>query len=418
VCQGDLATAVRGLLAVGLTLALLAVPTTALGAEPLFVIDVDNGLAVGTDHDLPRLLDDLIKQEGPFTDLALLPAYTGELDYLGIEDAVLVGATLFGLRVTIEIPSTGTLETFTGATLEEVEDAIEDWLKEDATDEWAAFLRQANAMSPLAFLSGNPRSSVALMAGGPYRRFGLDDSRSRFGYEAEVQRWGNFELRLDVGAGTVDAGGFGDLWSIDPTLTLAGDFGKTVGLSFSILTQYRNYDSAKSYDIGFELGLPVTLWRPETAQPCYWQLTPFVQAAGGASIDLAAGGLFVGGGLVSALGWNSGPFEVLMANEISYYNGIPIDDIGGYDFDTKLSQLVFKNGFEGTWFPWSGVYFDVGLTFTNFVLDDANVDFYTTPTVGAGIQLGRWIDLRLGYEGDFADDYRGHSVRLKIDIFL
>jgi hypothetical protein len=51
-------------------------------------------------------------------------------------------------------------------------------------------------------------------------------------------------------------------------------------------------------------------------------------------------------------------------------------------------------------------------------LDDAHVDFYTTPTVGAGIQLGRWIDLRLGYEGDFGDNYRGHSVRLKIDIFL
>jgi len=291
-------------------------------------------------------------------------------------------------------------------------------LKQGASDEWVAFLQQANAMSPLAFLSGNPRSSVALMAGGPYRRFGLDDSRSRFGYEAEVQRWGNFELRLDVGAGTIDAGGFGDLWSIDPTLTLAGDFGKTVGLSFSILTQYRNYDGAKSYDIGLELGLPVTVWRPDTAQPCYWQLTPFVQAAGGASIELAAGGLFLGGGLVSALAWNSGPFELLMANEISYYGGIPIDDIGGYDFDTQLSQLVFKNGLQGTWFPWSSVYFDVGLTFTNFVLDDANVAFYTSPTVGAGVQLGRRVDLRLGYEGDFGDNYRGHSVRLKIDIFL
>jgi hypothetical protein len=416
--QGDLATAIRGLLAAGLALALLAAPGAARGGEPLFVIDVNDGFAVGGDHDLPRVLGDLINQEGAFSGLGLLLSYTGDLDYLGIESAVLVDATLFGLQVTLTIPSTGTQETFTGATLEEVEDQVEEWLKEDATDEWAAFLRQANAMSPLAFLSGNPRSSVALMAGGPYRRFGLDDSRSRFGYEAEVQRWGNFELRLDVGAGTVDVGGFGDLWAIDPTLTLAGDFGKTVGLSFSILGQYRNYDSAKSYDVGFELGLPVTVWRPEAAQPCYWQLTPFVQAAGGASIELAAGGLFIGGGLVSALGWNSGPFEVLMANEITYYNGLPIDDIGGYDFDTKLSQLVFKNGVQGTWFPWSAVYFDAGVTFTNFVLDDARVDFYTTPTVGAGVKLGRWADLRLGYEGDFGDDYRGHSARLKIDIFF
>jgi hypothetical protein len=315
VLQGDLATAIRGLRAAGLALALLAASTAARGGEPLFDIDIDGGAFVGTDHDLPRLLKDLIKQEGAFAGLGAQPMYMGDLDYLGIEDAVLFDATLFGLEVTLTIPSTGTDETFTGATLQEVEDALEDWLKEGATDEWAAFLKQANAMSSLSFLSGNPRSSVALMAGGPYRRFGLDDSRSRFGYEAEVKRWGSFELRLDVGGGTVDAGGFDDLWSIDPTLTLAGDFGKTLGLSFSILTQYRNWGGAKSYDIGFELGLPVTIWRPETAQPRYWQLTPFVQAAGGASIDLAAGGLFLGGGLVSALGCNWGPFELLMAND-------------------------------------------------------------------------------------------------------
>jgi hypothetical protein len=416
--QDDRSRARLGLVAVALTAGLLAAPHPVRGAEPLFTIDVNSGFAVGTDHDLPRLVKDLVKQEGAFSSLGLLPAYSGSLDYLGIADAVLVDATLFGLQVQLQIPSTGATETFTGATLDEVEDQVENWLKEGATDEWADFLRKANAASPLAFLSGNPRSSVALMAGGPYRRFGLDDSRSRFGYEAEVKRWGGFELRLDAGAGTVDTGGFDDLWTVDPSLTLAGDFGRTLGLSFSMLTQYRNYDGAKSFDVGFELGLPVTLWRPETAQPCYWQLTPFVQAAGGASLDLAAGGLFLGGGVVSALGWNSGPFEVLMANEIVYYGGVPINDISGYDFDTKLSQLVFKNGLQGTWFAWRGVYLDAGVSFTNFAVDDAKIDFYTTPTVGVGVQLGRWLDVRVGYEGDLANDYRAHSVRLKFDLLL
>jgi hypothetical protein len=410
--------ALGGLVAIALTGGLLAAPQAARGAEPLFTIDVNSGFAVGNDHDLPRLIDDLIAQEGAFSSLGVLPAYSGSLKYLGIADAVLIDATLFGLQVELQVPSTGTTEIFTGATLDEVEDQIDAWLKEGATDEWMDFLRKANAKSPLAFLSGNPRSSVALMAGGPYRRFGVDDSRSRFGYAAEVTRWGGFELRVDAGAGSVDTGGFGDLWTVDPSLTLAGDFGKTLGLSFSVLTQYRNYDGAKSFDVGFELGLPVTLWRPDTAQPCYWQLTPFFQAAGGASLDLAAGGLFLGGGVVSALGWNSGPFEVLMANEIAYYGGIPIEDISGYDFRTKLSQLVFKNGLQGTWFAWRGVYLDAGLTFTNFVVDDAAIDFYTTPTVGVGVQLGRWLDVRVGYEGDLADDYRAHSVRLKFDLLL
>lgn len=67
--QGDLATAIRGLLAAGLALALLAAPTAARGGEPLFVVDVNDGFAVGSDHKLPRLIENLINQEGAFSEI-------------------------------------------------------------------------------------------------------------------------------------------------------------------------------------------------------------------------------------------------------------------------------------------------------------------------------------------------------------
>jgi len=60
-------------------------------------------------------------------------------------------------------------------------------------------------------------------------------------------------------------------------LTLAGDFGRRFGLSFSILGQYRSYAGAKQADVGVELALPITLRRPDVG-PLFWQVTPFVQA--------------------------------------------------------------------------------------------------------------------------------------------
>jgi hypothetical protein len=182
--------------------------------------------------------------------------------------------------------------------------------------------------------------------------------------------------------------------------------------------QYRDYNGAKMADLGLELAVPITLKRPDRG-PTFWQITPFLQAAAGASKAAVAGGLFMGGGLVNALGYNRGPFEILMANEMAYYGGIPIDNLGGYDFETALSQLYFKNGLEGTWWIGAGFYADAGVHFTNFARDAAAVSWFVTPTVGVGWQAGRWMDLRLAYEADLDNkDYKAHSAQLKFDFLF
>jgi len=139
-----------------------------------------------------------------------------------------------------------------------------------------------------------------------------------------------------------------------------------------------------------------------------------VQSAAGASIELAAGGLFVGGGGVNTLAVELGLFELSLANELVYYSGIPIDNIQGYDFDTELDQLITKNGVKlGAHL---GVFsIDAGASFTNFLTSDAAVDFYATPFVGVGVSLGGFAVLRLGYEADLGQDYTAHSGRLKLD---
>jgi len=205
-------------------------------------------------------------------------------------------------------------------------------------------------------LDGNPRSTVALLARGAYDRFGLGYPRTRAGYEeGDVAQWGHFDLRAQVSGGTLEADDFDGFGVVEGALTLAGDFEPGVGISFSVVGQYRDLD----------------------------------------------------GGAVSSLSYNMGPLELMMANEVAYYGGIPLQDVGGYEFDTELDRLVLRNGGKLAGYPTAGAFVEGGLSVTNLLVNDAAVDVYTTPFLGVGIELGI-LRLRLGWESDLGDDYEAH----------
>jgi len=412
-------------------IAVFAFASSAGASEPILRADIDvDGLPLSesaSGHDLIDLVQDVIELEGnfgpPFGAIAAFNGYVGTLDYLGWDDAIRIEVLPYApgesITARIIVPETGLVKEFNAENSDALADEIEDWVKNAGADEWFDFLRASNANTPLAVISGNPKSTVALLGSSAYRRFGFDDSRSRFGYQTEVKRYGAFNVRIDVGGSSIDTGGFDDLWTIDPTLTLAGDFGKLVGLSFAVIGQYRDYDGAKIGDLGLELALPLTFLRPSDESSWYWQLTPVIQAGAGASKNLLAGGLVMGGGLVNGVAKQFDSFEVLMANEIMYYGGIPVDNIGGYDFETDISQLYFRNGIEATWYPGMGFYIDAGVHFSNFAIDDAYVNWYATPAVGFGWQAGRWFDFRASYEPDLGPhDYVAHTLHLKFDFLF
>lgn len=413
-----------GHIASGVLLAALFTASTGTAQQrAIFVLRAESaGLdQIAGDNNVVDLVDAFINADkaAGFALFAGLAGYKGTLTYAGVENALLIDISDFGTKLTLSIPSTGKVAEFQGLGPDNLSAQFESWVKTTGVSDWADFLRKMNGLSPLAVLSGNPRSTVALMGGNAYRRFGFDDSRSRMGFGETIKRWGGFELRVDAGISAVSTDTFSDdLFAFDPAITLAGEFGRRIGLSFSVIGQYRSYDGAKMADLGAELALPITLKRPDEG-PFYWKLTPFFQAAGGVSIDFAAGGLLFGGGVVNALGWNRGPFEVLMSNMIAYYGGAPIDDIAGYDFDTELSQLYFKNGVEGTWWIRWGFYADAGVHFSNFVVDKAAVPWFATPTVGVGWEAGRWFDIRIAYEADLSsNDYVSNRLQAKLDFLF
>ena len=101
------------------------------------------------------------------------------------------------------------------------------------------------------------------------------------------------------------------------------------------------------------------------------------------------------------------PFTFILGNQISFYEGFPID-VGEFDFETDLSQQVLKNGLRVAYEVNSALQIDVGVTYTNF-LNEAAVDSYLTPSAGVLFRMGENSGIRLGYRGDFGTDYTAHG---------
>ncbi|HLL88382.1 MAG TPA: hypothetical protein VK324_03680, partial [Tepidisphaeraceae bacterium] len=126
----------------------------------------------------------------------------------------------------------------------------------------------------------------------------------------------------------------------------------------------------------------------------------------------AAGGLMYGGSLTSSLALvPGGGFAVTIANQVAAYEGIGID-IDDFRYDTDVSQQVLKNGVQLS-YAFGRAFVDGGVTYTNF-LQDAAVDAYVTPTVGLGLTFADAGALRIGYSGDFADEFTSHGGTAQI----
>jgi hypothetical protein len=368
-------------------------------------------------HDVADLVDDFLSQEGVFSGLTLQPSYSATLDYLGIPNAIRMDATAFGTQVVLAIPSTGFSTTFTGTSPDDIENQVEDFFEGDGADELAEFLEETHELTALALLDGNPRSTTALFARSAFDRFGLGAPRTRAGYgRASAAEWGHLDLGVEVGGGAIDIDHFSPLTVVDGAITLGGDFEPGVGVFLSLLGQYRNYDGADIYDVGLELGIPIALLRPGGGNPVRWALTPVVQAGGGASQDLLAGGFMVGGGGVSSFSVNFGPLELAIANELLYYGGVPLGEIGGVEIETELDRLLTRNGAKLALYPLfiPALFLEAGASYTSFLGSDAAVDGYLSPFAGLGVSVFELVRVRLGWESDFGDDYAAHTGRLDV----
>src|SRR5688572_23455315 len=336
-------------------------------------------------------------------------SFTASVDYAGLNDAMVLTSNSDNSIVTLQIPSTGFTKTFNAAD-GDIEDQIEEFLKEDGAQTLADFISVINEQTLVGVTDGNPSALTALISNETFRLFG--DFRNPFGQHAQ----GGDGIRLYANAGSIDTeAGNGHIF--EGALTTGFRFTDRVALVLDALGGYRNLDDSETITLTGIAGLPIRI-SPELDddQPFFWQITPSVHIGGGGSPDQLAGGLILGGGATNLIGLKFGDFFLSSGQHLAGYDGQPID-VAGYEFETEVNQVVFKGSIALTY---GGIgqsaYFQGGIIYTDF-LKDAGVDNYLTPFAGLGLKLGRGV-VRLGYSADLADDFTIHRGEVELRLAM
>jgi hypothetical protein len=405
------------LLAGFLAVAMMLIVANVLRADPIeiSVVTTDAGTPLNQivkSRTLINSVDSLVKQQGDFTGFAGRST-VARLTYLGVPNAMILTSNAAATTVNLQIPAIGFSKTFSGATPNIVEQQIEDFLKKDGAATYAAFQQSINEASTAAPLDGNPQAVTAWLNSGAFERFAFSPIVSD--ETKEVGAGGAFNLRTNGAYGSTDGG---NLTTVDLTLEGGARFGDTVALTWAIPIGWHSVDGADVYMGGFEMGLPITIVKPQRPTKDFsvsWRLSPFGQGGVGASEDLVAGGIIVGGGVVSAVNLRYKSTTFIIGNQASYYHGF---DVGysSYQFDTNVEQIMLRNGVKVVQsFGRDGGFIDAGFAYTNF-LKNASTDEYISPTFGIGKRWGdtRASGIRVAYQGDFGNRYttNGASILL------
>jgi hypothetical protein len=341
--------------------------------------------------------------------LGISTNYDGQITYAGVANAITLHVTEDANGVHAVLKAVGGVEQkFDAADRDELQTKIEDYLKKEGAKDWAKFLREMNRRSVAGVTDGNPLSTTARLADGAFQRYAFDPvTVLRLSHKNDDTS--GFTLRLEPTVGTAKANGFEGKTAALP-ITLGGRFNEHVGLLFTLTPAVRQIEDANIFNIGLELGLPITFLAPEDGHKLLWQVTPFAVGGVGGSVDLIGGGVIVGGGLASALAYQFGPVILSMGNEIVIFKGMPVG-WGDYEFDPGISQQILKNGLKLTLPLGRHFYADAGIVHTKF-LQDAAVDSYVTPSAGIGWLSGGVVNLRAGVAADLGDGWKGPSATL------
>jgi len=312
--------------------------------------------------------------------------------------------------LTVQIPQTGTSQSFTGATREDSAKLFDEFLKNDRP--FNKKFRKAYAkFTPIDPIAGNPNSLMAQMAQADYLIGRLSPLS---GCDC---CWSAQPITHQFQAGLYSGRGFSD--GFDTTIV-------TIPLRYSyspnrtwalVLDAPQNYvvnGRAVSIDGSLGLGLRVPITNN-------WSITPITRGGVGISIDLSTGGIFASTGVTSAIDYKICKYVITMTNYAGYCVSTPCH-AGGINFDYHLQNFVFKNGLalnscEG--FDFCGRPLNFNLTFIDSAFTGSSLFIDHYDEVGAFLIMTRvnpcikYDCLSLGATYQFGKrGYKGYSLNL------
>lgn len=356
-----------------------------------------------TGSDITDLVTHLIRNESQFQTLQNRDVLA-TIRYAGVNNAITIRKNGANTSAAVNIPAIGFNKTFTASNENNLKNQIIDYAKKDGASEYGKFLRQVNEQSTVGVADGNPLAATALLSDYQYLTWGLQPAPfPDRGPLVRLDAVSAPNIRLDASGGyahTDDGNGY----FVSGALTLGFRLTDQVALALATPFEYRRVEGANVYVVGQEAALPISLVPGKGDRSLSWTLTPAAVGGAAGSLELAAGGTFVGAGITSSLGYQLDDWTFTLADHYGFYHGFPID-IGNYRFDTNLSQQVLKNGLKVTRTFGRSVFIDGSITYSNF-LQRAAVDHYWTPAAGVGLRFGPNAGLRVGYFADVRSKFR------------
>lgn len=343
-----------------LTALVFAASVTTASAGDLFTLagtTIDAGPAVnfnGGSSKLPSFIQDLVSGSGQFSALGNRGLQAG-LRYANVPNALRFNIQQVGTQWNANLTSPfepGLINrNFTAATRDQLDDAIQSYLKKEGSADLARFLAAMGKRSVAGVLDGNPNAATAQIANQNFMEYGLrptetadEKAADEDGGNPEQASRSGFSMTADVG--TFRSQGIeGQSYSWTPVVPFALGKARRVRVELALPINYTQIEGADQYRVGAQIGVAVLVVKRTKAQPWLWQVTPHAGAVVAGSADMVAGGVVASGGATSYTSYRAGNWEFSMGNHVSFHEGLRVS-VDSYTFDPEVSQQIFKNGLK------------------------------------------------------------------------
>lgn len=385
---------------------LFAVSTTYNGGTESLMVE---------NSSLPRLLDHLTKNYGDFSVLQGETAFTANLTYFGLPDALSLtfdrsDPQIIRLRIKSSLITLDKL--FEATSEEDLKKQLVNWLYLEGSADAADLLKIAIQSSAAVITDGSPVSTTAQLTDSTFRMFGMYQSGGQEKGMRGTESGAHFAVWYDEQDYTIESPG-GDLqgrrWRV--TLPLWLHFNSRVSLVGDAKFDFNEIEGTEFYGLGADIGMAFRPVVRADKDRFGWQITPFTGAYGIGSADGVTAAIVSQIGVINRFEWRV--FDRTLLSLVSQYTSFEnvTVKLGDVELNTPIDQNILKNGimYEFPLFSKS-LYGNAHFINTQF-MKDARVNSYQTYGAGLAYRLTRFsVQANLGY--DYADLYSGVTFNL------
>ena len=309
--------------------------------------------------------------------------------------------------LTLEVPSIGITEVFSGATRDESIDALEDWLKENGASAVESIMKKLAEVSPVDPIAGNPNSIMSTSVASDFDSgfTSVATKQDRAATSSKSSSSAN-SISISPSYSALDVDGIDSTSYFVPlaySFNLDRDINEKIIVSIPI--SYTDVEGSTSASIGFGLAYA----KPINSD---WTLTPALSYGATGSADLGSLAQVASFSLTSSYTWDlKDDYTLSMGNMVGYYSSVKFYS-GDYAYDPGISNTVYRNA----------LMLNVP---TNEIANNTSVELFAIDTrfTGSALYLEEYQEYGLSYGYDLVNvnmlsNSEKYSVRRSLKVGL